>query len=278
MRDLFTQPTILSLFDHSGRWSQPYVEAGYNVARLDIKKGGDVRMIRADDHDNVVGILAAPPCTAFSVSGAQYWGAKDDDGTTADALSLVDAIYRLVAVFRPEFWVMENPVGRLKHYIGSPRMWFNPCDYGGHLSEDEVDAHAAELVRVYDLAPDVAESVAANTYTKKTGLWGEFCPELRPAPVDKVFVLKSAAASAGVRSDALNDVVAIASGDWELREGATVRVQNSVSNSQYSLVHFATGGKSDRTKELRSITPMGFARAFFEANNPANLERKVQPT
>jgi len=90
--------------------------------------------------------------------------------------------------------------------------------------------------------------------------------------------LKSAAASAGVRSDALNDVVAIASGDWELREGATVRVQNSVSNSQYSLVHFATGGKSDRTKELRSITPMGFARAFFEANNPANLERKVQPT
>jgi hypothetical protein len=26
------------------------------------------------------------------------------------------------------------------------------------------------------------------------------------------------------------------------------------------------GGKSDRTKELRSITPPGFARAFFEAN------------
>jgi hypothetical protein len=26
------------------------------------------------------------------------------------------------------------------------------------------------------------------------------------------------------------------------------------------------GGKSERTKELRSITPSGFARAFFEAN------------
>lgn len=26
------------------------------------------------------------------------------------------------------------------------------------------------------------------------------------------------------------------------------------------------GGKSERTKELRSITPMGFARAFFQAN------------
>jgi hypothetical protein len=27
------------------------------------------------------------------------------------------------------------------------------------------------------------------------------------------------------------------------------------------------GGKSERTKELRSITPLGFAYAFFEANN-----------
>ena len=27
------------------------------------------------------------------------------------------------------------------------------------------------------------------------------------------------------------------------------------------------GGKSDRTKELRSVTPVGFAKAFFNANN-----------
>jgi hypothetical protein len=27
------------------------------------------------------------------------------------------------------------------------------------------------------------------------------------------------------------------------------------------------GGKSERTKELRSMTPPGFAKAFFEANN-----------
>lgn len=26
------------------------------------------------------------------------------------------------------------------------------------------------------------------------------------------------------------------------------------------------GGKSERTKELRSVTPLGFSRAFFEAN------------
>lgn len=28
------------------------------------------------------------------------------------------------------------------------------------------------------------------------------------------------------------------------------------------------GGKSDRTKNIRSATPRGFARAVFEANNP----------
>jgi hypothetical protein len=26
------------------------------------------------------------------------------------------------------------------------------------------------------------------------------------------------------------------------------------------------GGKSERTKKLRSVTPQGFAKAFFEAN------------
>jgi hypothetical protein len=27
------------------------------------------------------------------------------------------------------------------------------------------------------------------------------------------------------------------------------------------------GGKSERTKELRSITPKGFAKAFYDANS-----------
>jgi hypothetical protein len=31
-------------------------------------------------------------------------------------------------------------------------------------------------------------------------------------------------------------------------------------------LHRCLGGKSERTKELRSITPMGFAKAFYEAN------------
>lgn len=32
------------------------------------------------------------------------------------------------------------------------------------------------------------------------------------------------------------------------------------------------GGKSERTKELRSMTPPGFAKAFFEANKESLAE------
>jgi len=34
-------------------------------------------------------ILAAPPCTDFASSGAQYWPEKDRDGRTAYSLELV---------------------------------------------------------------------------------------------------------------------------------------------------------------------------------------------
>lgn len=39
-----------------------------------------------------------------------------------------------------------------------------------------------------------------------------------------------------------------------------------VKPSEGSKMHLAYGGRSERTKTLRSITPPGFARAFFEAN------------
>ncbi len=51
---------ILSLCDYTGNWSQPYVEAGYDVVRVDLQHGGDVRLLQKDTSP-VHGILAAPP-------------------------------------------------------------------------------------------------------------------------------------------------------------------------------------------------------------------------
>ena len=190
--------TIISLFDYSGAWSQPYRDAGYDVIQVDIKHGQDIRWAYHMDKD-VQGILMAPPCTAFAVSGAQYWKKKDEDGRTLEGMALVDASLRFVAIYNPVWWVLENPVGRLKRYIGAAEYWFDPCEYAGWLPKDEQ----------YD-----------EQYTKRTGLWGSF----------------------------------------------TIPEKKDLPSVQGSKMHAKYGGKSERTKELRSMTPRGFALAFFNAN------------
>lgn len=177
--------SILSLCDYTGNWSRPYEEAGYEVVRVDLQHGQDVRLLRFR-HRRFHGILAAPPCTAFAVSGARWWAGKGEQALL-DGLALVDACLRAVVVHKPAWWCLENPVGRLKHYLGPPAMAFHPCEYG-------------------------------DPYTKKTLLWGQFA-EPRKSPVEPVLGSK---------------------------------------------MHRIAPGP-DRAN-LRSATPMGFARAFFRAN------------
>lgn len=173
---------ILDLCAGSGEWSKPYEQAGYRVERYDLPHG-DVRFLKAR-REHVYGILAAPPCTVFAASGARWKRSLDE---MALALSIVDACLRAVIVHRPRFWALENPVGKLRSYLGKPALSFQPCDFG-------------------------------DPYTKKTLLWGEFN---RPAP-RIVF-------------------------PWE-----------------GSKLHRL--GKSKDRAAKRSVTPAGFARAFFEAN------------
>jgi hypothetical protein len=80
---------------------------------------------------------------------------------------------------------MENPIGKLVHYLGPPRLRFDPCDYG-------------------------------DPYTKRTCLWGRFSPPEK-RPVEPI-------------------------------EGS--KMHRLSSSAQYA----------------RSVTPPGFAKAFFEAN------------
>ena len=194
---------ILSLFDFSGVWSQPYVDKGYAVTRLDIQTGGDVLTFDSNaylaEHGQPQGILAAPPCTDFASSGARWWADKDKDGRTGEALRLIDATLAIVDVLQPAWWALENPVGRLtrlRPQLGKP-WYFQPWWYG-------------------------------DAYTKKTGLWGDFNRDMKRNEVEPIMY-----ESAGKR------------GSWQWAK---------------------LGGKSERTKRLRSQTPHGFALAFSEAN------------
>ena len=176
---------ILDLCAGTGGWSQPYADAGYDVQRVDILYGDDVRHRRYSP-SSVHGILAAPPCTHLSASGARWWAEKGD-AALLEALAVVDACLRAVVVEQPVWWALENPVGRLVNYLGQPAMRFDPCDYG-------------------------------DPWTKRTCLWGRFTPP-EPSPAEAT------------------------------EAGRIHRMSPS----------------PDRGAK-RSVTPPGFARAFFEAN------------
>lgn len=140
--------TILSLCDYSGIWSKPYRDDGYNVIQVDIDLGQDMRLL---EHPGPVhGIIAQPPCTHLAASGARWWKQKGEE-PLIEGLTLVDTCLRFVAMCQPDWWVLENPVGRLRKYIGEPVYRFQPHEYAA-----------------------LADDPKSEQYTKKTCLWGSF--------------------------------------------------------------------------------------------------------
>jgi hypothetical protein len=161
---------ILSLCDYTGNWSRPYEEDGYEVVRVDLEHGQDVRLMRLPEKP-VHGVLAAPPCTVFANSGAR-WSRTDDD--MREGLSVVDACCRLILAARPQWWALENPAGKLSRYLGPPAMTFQPNQYG-------------------------------DPYTKFTCLWGRFNqPTRTPVPAtegSKMHYLPPSPQRAALRSE-----------------------------------------------------------------------------
>ena len=197
---------ILDLCGGTGSWSRPYKEAGYDVRNITLPDY-DVRIYTPPK--NVYGILAAPPCTHLAGSGARWWKEKGDE-KLLEALSIVDACLRIILISKPKFWCLENPVGRLSRFLGKPKMYFNPCDYG-------------------------------DPWTKKTCLWGEFnIPKKNPV---KPLVPSKDIPKGSYCQDIVYSKL--------LKQG-----KNPIWNMP----------PSKNRGELRSITPKGFAEAFFRAN------------
>lgn len=134
-----TDRLILDLCGGTGEWSRPYVEAGYTVLIVDPKVNGMTvewllsTLQTADELMSVHGVLAAPPCTAFSGSGAQHWPAKDASGETARYILVARTCVEIVKLLKPKWWALENPVGRMRKLVpevGPVRLTFDPNDYG----------------------------------------------------------------------------------------------------------------------------------------------------
>ncbi len=145
---------ILDLCGGTGAWSKPYKENGYDV-RLITLPDFDVRLYISPD--TVYGILAAPPCNMLSFARTTAKTPRDIKG----ALSVVDACLRIIMVAKPKFWVLENPRGILRKYLGSPKITIQPYWF-------------------------------SDRYSKHTDLWGDFIiPKFSPVRLTEEEVIQA---------------------------------------------------------------------------------------
>lgn len=238
--------TLLSLFDYSGTWSKPFVDAGWQVIQWDIKLLEEMDIMNLDSAETLLeelgwdidGILAAAPCTDFASSGARWWEEKDASGQTQQSVELVQQTLKIVNLFRPTdpdfdgtfFWAIENPVGRIGKLTGlEDPYYFDPYEFAGWLNPSAADLAKLATIRAKNgidiMASEANFIFKMNAYTKRTGLWGKFNRNMVKKPLEPV-------------------------------KGAP---QGSVTQRY--------GSKSAKTKEIRSNTPEGFAMAFFDANH-----------
>ena len=139
---------ILDLCGGTGAWSKPYKDVGY-----------DVRVITLPEYDvlnyappsNIYGILAAPPCTMFSLARTTARTPRDFREGMDCVVACMEIIWECRCQAKLKFWALESPRGYLRQFLGKPPLTFDPCDYG-------------------------------DPYTKKTDLWGYF-NTLKKAPI-----------------------------------------------------------------------------------------------
>lgn len=224
IKDPIDSRLIVSIYDFSGNWPRPYRDAGYPLMLWDYKVEGCILQRftqlcnRIDDAIEAGyrphGLMMAPPCTDLSKAGAWTWKGKDQQvadepygpwTVTELSMALVEIGFHLAQLYTWDWWVLENPPGRLERLVPEMsfyrQMMFNPYDYG-------------------------------DPYTKKTVLWGQFNPNLPRNPVEPELVL----------------------------------IKGGSNDYHASSMWAKTGGKSEKTKAIRSNTPAGFAQAFFVAN------------
>lgn len=196
---------ILDLCGGTGAWSKPYKDAGYRVILATLPEV-DVRSWMPPTR--VYGVLAAPPCTMFSLARQNAKTPRDLRG----AMEVVNACLRVIQWCQYDaqydkkwlqFWAMENPRGLLRKFMGKPALTFEQWQFD----------------------PE-------STHCKPTDIWGNF-----NMPNFKIKVKP------------------------ELHDR-----NYRIGNWQKPPVPKGYEGMGLNRSDIRSITPAGFAEAFFKAN------------
>ncbi len=220
--------TILSLYDFTGFWSRPYHEAGYNVIQIDIKHGDNIFDL-TKAWIQMQGPIHGILC-AHPCDEFSVSGARWFKGKDADGTT------------GKAVKMANHTLDLILHAKQlNPQMWWvweNPVgrinrvvprmkQYGPRRNPNP-DKRGKRNIYFNPNQYGSWLNPPGDHYEKRTCLWGEFTYPIAK-PVEPVIMQDSK----GNR------------GSW---------------------MWLKLGGKSEKTKELRSATPMGFARAFFASN------------
>lgn len=136
---------ILDLCGGTGAWSKSYRDARYDVRVITLPNWNVLQSFTRQHCINCkpYGILAAPPCTMFSLARTRAKKPRDFNEGMKIVKACMDIIWTCRANGKLKFWALENPMGYLRQFLGKPAFTFDPCDFG-------------------------------EPYTKKTDLWGYF--------------------------------------------------------------------------------------------------------
>jgi hypothetical protein len=145
---------ILDLAGGTGAWSVEYAKNGYTVFNITLPYYDllDERTVRLCINLNPYGILFACPCDIWSNAGVRFWKTRTSDEVLMHSKILVKGL-RIIYNTNPVFWCLENPIGKMKEFMGEPAYKFHPYVFG-------------------------------DAYTKKTYLWGKFNIPMFPLQVE----------------------------------------------------------------------------------------------
>lgn len=220
---------VISLCDYSGNWPRPWHQAGHTVLLYDLKYGDDVTKL-----------------TRAAV-GFDIWNTIHPlgDGSGIEVRCVLAA--PLCTTFTSsgaKHWKTHEENGTTAECVAladaclniveilKPRIWAleNPR---GRIEKLVPRLAGRKRIEFHPFHyAYLADDPVAEAYTKRTGLWGEF--------------------------------------NWRklqaLADHNAKPVMYERGGKRGSWMWAKLGGKSERTKELRSRTPTGFARAFYSAS------------
>ena len=124
---------ILDLAGGTGSWSDPW-QKNFKVINVTLPQY-DLTNLKTVDHfikmRNIFGIFFACPCTIWSSAGNKYFS-KRDPYSLYEHFRIFMGGYRIIQAHRDKvsFWVIENPVGKMKYFLGKHTASFHPYHYG----------------------------------------------------------------------------------------------------------------------------------------------------